>query len=97
MFLSVVEDIDIDAGRLSVKIVNTFVNKSPLSLREFVFFVDCDGETIKKRREYLFMAEWKVDGTRGRLEMVFIKRWGERMSNRLEHWRRMENKCNQIK
>ena len=41
MFLSVVEDIDLDAGRLSVKIVNSFVNKSPLSLREFVFFGGC--------------------------------------------------------
>ena len=91
------EDIDLDAGRLSVKIVNSFVNQSPLSLREFVFFGGCDGETIKKRREYLVMADWKVDGKRGRLEMVFIKRWGKRMSDRLEHWRRLENKCDRIK
>ena len=91
------EDIDLDARRLSVKIVKSFVNQSPLSLREFVFFGGCDGETIKKGREYLVMADWKVVGTRGRLEMVFIKRWGERMSKRLEHWRRFENKCNRIK
>ena len=97
MFLSVVEDIDLDGRRLSVKIVKSFVNQSPLSLREFVFFGGCDGETIKKRREYLVMADWKVDGKRGRLEMVFIKRWGTRMSDRLEQWRRLEHKCNRIK
>ena len=54
-------------------------------MREFVFFVECDGETIKKGREYLVMADWKVDGKRGRLEMVFIKRWGTRMRDRLDN------------
>ena len=90
MFLCIVETIDIDAGRLSVKILNSFVNKTPLSLREFVFFGGCKGHRIKKRREYLVMADWRVEEKRGRLEMVFVKRWGERTSERLYRWR---NKC----
>ena len=90
MFLCIVETIDIDAGRFSVKILNSFVNKTPLSLREFVFFGGCNGNRIKKRREYLVMADWRVEEKRGRLEMVFVKRWGERTSERLNRWR---NKC----
>ena len=91
--MCVVEAINITMRRLSVKIVKSFVNHFPLSSKEFVFYVGCHGEHIKKRRRYLVMADWKVEDNRGRLELVFVKRWGKRMMERLDKWGAEKNKC----
>ena len=93
MFVCIVEDMDLAIGQMTVKIVTSFANLSPLSVREFVYFVECHGESIKRGREYLVMADWKVEGRRGRLEMVFIRRWGKRGMERLERWKKGEDKC----
>ena len=91
--MCVVEENNIKMRRLSVKIVRSFVNHFSLSLKEFVFYVDCHGENIKKRRRYLVMADWRAEDNIGRLELTFVKRWGKRMMDRLDKWSLKENKC----
>ena len=58
--------------------MKSFVNQSPLSLREFVFFGGCDGETIKKRREYLVMAGLEGGWKEGKVGDVFSQEVGEK-------------------
>ena len=93
MFVCVLEDLDMDQAKMSVKIITAFANLSPLSLREFVHLNGCQGENIKKGKEYLVIADWKIEGRRGKLEMVFMRRWGGKMKQRYKRWRVIKHKC----
>ena len=95
IFLGVIEGVNLVSGSLSVRVVRSYVNQLNLSLREFVFF-RCNGKNLRRGRQFLIMADMKVEGNLGRLETTFMKRWGVKTQMRLERWMKLENRCDKL-